>query len=128
VKVLLDTATFLWITTNSNKLSAVAKRIYLNNKNEMYLSAVSVWEVVVKYNLERLPLPQPPGVFIPKETNKHAVTTLPLSEKDVYKLETLPKIHNDPFDRMLVCQALAQNLTILTPDKVIKKYPVVTKW
>lgn len=126
--ILLDTATFLWIITGSKKLSQNAKTIYLERKNRVYLSSVSVWEMIVKYKLGRLPLPERPKVFIPKQRFIHGIEPLPLEENDVVELEALPKIHTDPFDRMLVCQALSRNLTILTPDKLIRQYPVKTKW
>jgi len=126
--ILLDTATFLWIIVGSKKLSQKAKDIYLDKKNEVYLSSVSVWEIIVKYALGRLPLPSRPVEYIPKQRFIHGIKTLPLEESDVVELEGLPKIHDDPFDRMLICQARARNLTILTPDKVIQKYPVKTTW
>jgi len=126
--ILLDTVTFLWIVNNSKKLSKRAKRIYLEKDNTIFLSSVSVWEITIKYKTGKLPLPFTPTEYIPKEREKHGIETLPLEEYDVLKLESLPKIHNDPFDRMLICQALARNLTILTPDKLIKSYPVKTAW
>lgn len=126
--ILLDTITFLWIITDSKKLSQKAKRIFLDEKNKIYLSSVSVWEIIVKYKLGRLSLPDKPSIYIPKQRYIHGISQLSLRESDVTELENLPKIHNDPFDRMLICQALAQKLTILTPDKLIKLYPVTTLW
>lgn len=126
--ILLDTATFLWLITGSKRLSPKAKELYLNKKKNIYLSSVSVWEMVVKYQLGRLPLPLPPVQFIPKQRFIHGIESLPLEENDIFELESLPKIHNDPFDKMLVCQARSRNLTILTSDKLIRSYPVKTEW
>ena len=126
--ILLDTVSFLWIVNGSNNLSKKAKSTYLNKNNKVYLSSISVWEIIVKYKLGKIPLSHPPNEYIPKQRFTHDIETLPLEESDVLELESLPKIHNDPFDRMLICQAKAKNLTILTPDKIIKKYPVKTVW
>jgi PIN domain nuclease of toxin-antitoxin system len=126
--MLLDTVTFLWIITGSENLSKKAKEIYLNNNNKVYLSSVSVWEIIVKYKLGKLPLPDKPAKYIPAQRKLHAVETLPLEENDVAELEKLNSLHNDPFDRMLVYQARARGLTIITPDRLIHQYPVKTKW
>lgn len=126
--ILLDTVTFLWIITGAKHLSKPAKIAYLDKKNTIYLSSISVWEIIVKYKLGRLPLPVPPLEFIPKQRYVHGIKSLPLTENDALELNQLPKIHNDPFDRMLVCQARIQNMTILTPDKLIRSYPVKTSW
>ena len=126
--ILLDTVTFLWIIQSSKRLSQKAKRMYLDENNKVYLSSVSVWEMEVKYKLGKLPLPSSPSQFIPKQRFLHGIESLPLEENDTLELEVLPNIHNDPFDRMLICQARARNLTILTNDKLIRSYPVKTAW
>lgn len=126
--ILLDTVTFLWIIKGSKRLSQKAKRLYLDKKNKIYLSSVSVWEMVVKYKLGKLPLPNSPAQFIPKQRYIHGIEPLPLEENDTLELEALPNIHFDPFDRMLICQARARNLTILTSDNLIHSYPVKTAW
>ena len=126
--ILLDTVAFLWIITNSPNLSRKAKRAYLDTRADIYLSSISLWEIVVKYNLGRLPLPKEPASYIPEQRRLHGVEPIVLTESDVAELQDLPKIHKDPFDRMLVCQAIARGLVILTPDKMIQDYPVKTLW
>lgn len=126
--ILLDTVTFLWIITGSNKLSPKAKSLYLSKENKVFLSCVSLWEIIVKYKLGRLPLPEKPFLYVPAQRRLHGIESLDLSEEDVQELESLPKIHNDPFDRMIVCQAKARNFTVLTPDKLIRAYPIKTSW
>lgn len=126
--ILLDTVTFLWIITGSKKLSLHARKAFLDKKNKVYLSSVSVWEIIIKHKLGRLPLPDKPSIYIPKQRFIHGIKELNLNERDVIELENLPKVHEDPFDRMLICQAIARNLTILSPDKLIKSYPVKTVW
>lgn len=125
---LLDTCTFLWILTDSPKLSNLAKEIYLDPKNDIYLSVISLWEITVKYQLGKLPLPQPPKELIPVQVQTHAVTWLDLHPSAVYRLADLPSIHADPFDRMLICQAQSLDLTILSPDKHFDKYQVNLSW
>ncbi len=128
MKLLLDTCTFLWLAEGSEALSPKAINAFTNPKNEVYLSAISAWEISVKYRLGKLPLPLSPDQFIPKERSRHLITPLDLSEQDTLHLCKLPTPHKDPFDRMLVCQAIEHSLTILTPDPLITQYPVRHLW
>lgn len=96
--------------------------------DEVYLSIVSAWEISVKYALGKLPLPASPEYFVPVQRERHGIARLELDEAAVFGTMRLPPIHRDPFDRMLVCQALVHGLTILTPDRAIRDYPVRTAW
>ena len=126
--LLLDTCTFLWLTIDSTALSAPAKKLFRDPENEVYLSVVSNWEIAVKHKLGRLPLPASPGEFVPKQRERHAIETLPLEEAAINHLEKLPDYHQDPFDRILVCQSIEHGLAILTPDSLITPYPVKVVW
>lgn len=95
-----------------------------DSSNEVYLSAVSVWEVIVKYQLGKLPLPEAPERYIPTQRELHHIASLPLDERSVSFLPQLPTLHRDPFDRMLICQALASDLTLMTHDEYVRAYPV----
>ncbi len=128
MKFLLDTCTFLWLTKGSKELSPNVIDAFTDPINEVYLSAVSAWEINVKYRLGKLPLPLSPDKFIPKERKRHLITPLDLSEQDTLHLCKLPTPHKDPFDRMLVCQAIERSLTILTPDPLITRYPIRYLW
>lgn len=128
MKLLLDTCTFLWIISDDSALSEEARSVFSDPANEVYLSAVSVWEIAVKHALKRLPLPEAPDRFIPAQRTRHAIQPLPLEEEAVLQLSRLPEHHRDPFDRMLVCQAIAHGLVVLTPDEAIRQYPVRTVW
>jgi PIN domain nuclease of toxin-antitoxin system len=128
VNILLDTCTFLWIVSGSNELSDTARRLFSDPGNEVYLSVASVWEIVVKHQLGKLPLPEPPHEFIKKWRMRHDIDSLPLDESAVLQLSRLPEYHKDPFDRILVCQAIAGSMVILTPDPRITRYPVRTEW
>jgi len=128
MKLLLDTCAFLWLTTDSEELSEQAKVLFKNTENPVYLSCVSVWEIVVKHQLGKLPLPDEPEIFIKQQCQQHIIEMLPLTDNAVYHLSRLPKHHRDPFDKMLVCQAIEHGLTILTSDGLIAQYPVSTVW
>lgn len=78
----------------------------------------------MKYSLGKLPLPEPPGVYLPKQRERHQISGMPLDESSVALLENLPRHHRDPFDRMLVCQALRHGVTMMTRDKSVLQYPV----
>ena len=127
MKVLLDTCAFLWITTDDPQLSETARQIFKNPNNEIFLSSVSAWEII-KNSIGKLPLPSLAEEFISSQRLKHEIDTLPLTEKAVFHLNKLPNHHKDPFDRMLICQAIEHDLTILTSDSLIVQYPVNTAW
>lgn len=95
-------------------------------RNEVYLSVVSVWEAVVKHRLEKLPLPEPAESYLPEQRERHMIASLPLDEPSVARLGSPLPLHRDPFDRMLVCQALQHGLVIATVDGAVREYPVVT--
>ena len=128
MKLLLDTCTFLWLTKGTESLSQDAIDAFVDPKNEVYFSAVSAWEINVKYRLGKLLLPISPDRFVPKERKRHFITPLDLTEQDTLHLCKLPTPHKDPFDRMLICQAIEHALIILTPDPLIIQYPIRTLW
>ena len=128
MRLLLDTCAFLWIAVDAPELSLRARQLFQSSDNEAYLSSVSVWEIVIKYSLGRLPLSRSPENLIPDLRKRLLVETLPLEEQAVSQLTRLPKLHRDPFDRMLICQAIFHGMTILSPDQDIIQYPVNTDW
>ncbi|MBK9625718.1 MAG: type II toxin-antitoxin system VapC family toxin [Rhodocyclaceae bacterium] len=128
MKILLDTCTFLWIIRDSSKLSQLARTLYADPDNETYLSPVSAWEISVKHAIGKLPLGAPPNIIIPETRHRHDIATLPLDEDSATAVSRLPPLHADPFDRLLICQAITHGMTILTPDARINQYPVNVKW
>jgi PIN domain nuclease of toxin-antitoxin system len=94
----------------------------------VFLSAASAWEIAIKHGLGRLPLPEAPERFVPAERDAHGITPLPIDEESALHLSRLPALHRDPFDRMLVSQAIVHGLTILTPDPLVTQYPARTMW
>ncbi len=126
MKLLLDTQVFLWFISGDARLSANVRDAIQNSENEVYLSVVSLWEAIVKYQLGKLPLPQAPEDYLPLQRQQHEIASLALDEPSVMRLATLPSLHRDPFDRMLICQALHHDLVIVTADEAIAQYPVPT--
>lgn len=124
MRLLLDTHVFLWLITADPRLPETFKNAILDTENEVFLSAASFWEIVVKNQLGKLPLPESPGTYIPKERELHQILSLPIVEADLVQLASLPLIHRDPFDRILICQAIANAMTIATVDPIIKSYDV----
>ena len=126
--LLVDTSAFLWWVTGSPRLSAPARDALTDPGNQVFLSAVSAWEIAVKHALGKLPLPEEPETLIPRLRERHRVEELALSEAAALQLPKLPPLHRDPFDRMLVCQAIAHGMVLLTPDTQIQAYPVNSRW
>jgi len=128
VKLLLDTCTFLWFQADSPQLSPTARAQILDPTNEVYLSAVSVWEIARKYAQGRLSLPSHPSTLIPAVRKDSGIASLSLTETDVLAAEKLQLFHKDPFDRMLIAQALMGGLAIVTSDRAFDPYPVRVIW
>jgi PIN domain nuclease of toxin-antitoxin system len=128
MKILMDTCTFLWIACDSPRLSKTAAAVFLDRNNERYLSTASAWEIGIKHAAGRLPLPQKPDIFVPKVRNASGIESLEIDEESALHAGRLPGLHSDPFDRMLVAQAIVHGMTILTPDQEIEQYAVRVLW
>ena len=128
MNLLLDTCAFLWMASEPERLSAVAAAAIVDPANDVRLSAVSSWEIAVKYQLGKLTLDRPPERWVPEERARHGVDALVLDEDTTLHVHRLPAIHRDPFDRMLVCQAIVGGFTLVTPDPHIGRYPVRVLW
>jgi PIN domain nuclease of toxin-antitoxin system len=126
MKFLLDTCIFLWFISGDRRLSAPLRELICDPTNEVFLSTVSIWESIVKHQLGKLPLPMPPAEYLPGQRKRHGISSLPLDEGSVVHLPNLPAFHRDPFDRMLICQAIQHRLTLVTTDRIICSYPVKT--
>jgi len=122
MRLLLDTHIFLWFITGDERLSPHFRKS-IEDADAAYLSVVSVWEVAIKYQLGKLPLPAPPNPWLLEQREHHGIESLSLSERAVSRLSELPEHHKDPFDRMLVCQAIEEQLMLVTVDPTVEKYP-----
>jgi PIN domain nuclease of toxin-antitoxin system len=128
VKLLIDTCTFLWLVSASRKVSKAAAEAFLDPGNQRYLSAASAWEIGVKYALGRLPLPERPETYIPRIREMSGIEALAIDEESALYTARLPKLHTDPFDRMLVAQAILRGMVILTPDEAVVQYAARVLW
>ncbi|MFH1672705.1 MAG: type II toxin-antitoxin system VapC family toxin [Pseudomonadota bacterium] len=124
MKLLLDTHIFLWYISGDHHLPKSLKDIIQDSANEVYLSVVSLWESIVKYRLGKLPLPLSPEKYLPLQRERHDISSLSLDEAAIIHLSDLPSLHRDPFDRMLICQAIEHDMTIVTMDAAIAQYPI----
>lgn len=128
MRLLLDTCTFLWLAGGGRALSTSAAESVRDPSNDVFLSSVSSWEIVVKHRMGRLPLPEPPDRLIPAERRLRGIATLAFDEDSALQGLRLPPLHRDPFDRLLIAQAIALGLAIVTPDPLIAQYPVRVIW
>jgi PIN domain nuclease of toxin-antitoxin system len=128
MRILLDTCTFLWLALDEPQLSTAAREVFTDPLNEVFLSAASAFEIAVKQELGRLPLPQPAQRYVPRLREAHLVQPLALDEESALHAARLPALHRDPFDRLLVAQAIVHGLVLLTPDEDVRRYPVRTLW
>lgn len=128
LRVLLDTHAFLWWITDDPRLSKRARAVIRSGRNELFLSAASGWEIAVKAGLGRIRLPEPIGSFLLDQMVRNGIEAMPVSMRHALHVHTLPLLHRDPFDRMLVAQAQLEALEILTADPAIRQYAVKTIW
>jgi PIN domain nuclease of toxin-antitoxin system len=124
MKLLLDTHIFLWFISGDSRLPLLFRSEIQNANNQVFLSAASLWEIIIKYKIGKLPLPQSPEIYIPRERQRHQIKSLPISESSLKYLVSLPDLHRDPFDRLLISQASSGNLTIVTVDQEILNYNI----
>lgn len=125
---LLDTHTFLWIAADPDKLSAAVREIVSQGASELLFSAAGGWEIALLWKLGRIELQEPPAVFVPAVMQAMGIAPLPIGFDTAIAAATLPLIHRDPFDRILVAEAKKNGLTVLTRDQTISRYGVQTFW
>jgi PIN domain nuclease of toxin-antitoxin system len=128
MRALLDTHTFLWWLLDAPRLSAGARSILADGGNALLFSAASAYELTLKAQSGRLTLPEPADAYIPSRLVANAFEPMPIELAHALRAGTLPAIHRDPFDRLLVAQAQIEGLPILTADPAISRYDVETIW
>ena len=124
MKFLLDTSVFLWALDADFRLNARAKEILTAPSDELFLSAVTVWEIAIKFALGSLPLPKAPSEYISVAVRTWGLRTLDITHEHALRAGELPQHHRDPFDRMLIAQAVAEEMTVLTADRAFRPYKV----
>ena len=124
MRLLLDTHVFLWYITADPKLPESFRAATQDASNDVFLSSISVWEAVIKHGLGKLSLPTLPATYLPQQRTAHGIAALPVDEGAMVHLAELPPIHRDPFDRLLIAQAMQHELTLMTVDQLFSAYPV----
>ncbi|MCK6604213.1 MAG: type II toxin-antitoxin system VapC family toxin [Ignavibacteriaceae bacterium] len=124
MKILLDTHIFLWWADNPRNLSSGIINLIKNPKNEIYLSMVSLWEIQIKVSLGKLKLSMNIKDLVELQKDKNYFRLMSIKEDHIYHLALLPMIHSDPFDRLLIAQAVTEKMSIISMDSQIKKYPI----
>ena len=128
MRVLLDTHAFLWWISDDRRLSDRAREIIGDGRNELYFSAASGWEISIKVGLGRLDAPESLDRFIADQLSRNAIQALPIYLRHALHTRTLPDHHRDPFDRILVSQAVLEETPLLSADPQISRYPVEVVW
>ena len=128
MRILLDTHAFLWWNADDPQLSLTAKNTIADPDNTIYISVVSAWEIIIKIGTGKLSLPENPEIYIPNRIASNQFETLPILMTHILKISRLEKFHKDPFDRLLIAQSLVEDLSIITIDDQISRYPVKTIW
>jgi PIN domain nuclease of toxin-antitoxin system len=125
VRILLDTHVFLWLHTDPERLGEHLTLLE-DQRSELLVSAASSWEIAIKYGLGRLALPEPPERYVPERLRLMGAKPLAIEHRHALAVAGLPRLHRDPFDRLLVAQAGLLDTAILTADPQIVQYPVRT--
>lgn len=128
MRLLLDTCTFLWLSMEPNRLSQTANDAIRNDDNEVYLSNVSVWEIVLKYQTGKLPLAVPPREWLAEHAPFFHIEPLPIQTEAIFASGELPPVHRDPFDRLIAAHADLNGLTVVSPDPAFAKLGVAALW
>jgi PIN domain nuclease of toxin-antitoxin system len=127
-KYLLDTHVLLWWAHNDSRLSDVALSILKDEENQILISAVSAWEIAIKYALKKLQLPLAPREFLQRVMSEYQFVPLAISFLHATHVAELPPVHTDPFDRLLIAQAREEKIPLLSDDPQIAKYELDLVW
>ncbi len=128
MKYLLDTMVWLWSVGPTENIGAAGLEILRSGGEEIWLSAASSWEISMKAKLGKFRLPEPPGSYVRDRLARQSIRSLAITQDHTLKVYDLPLHHRDPFDRLMIAQAILENLVILTSDRFFKKYPVEIVW
>jgi PIN domain nuclease of toxin-antitoxin system len=128
VNLLLDTHAFLWFIEGSERFSATARDLIEDSANQPFLSAASLWEMAIKLSLGRLHLGRPFEELIPEQMRLNGIQLLGIELEHVAPVTTLPFHHRDPFDRLIVAQAMVEQMPIVSADPAFDAYPIEKLW
>ena len=128
MRYLLDTMVWLWSVGPSDKIGKAGLAIVGSGEEEIYLSAASSWEVAIKTQLGKFTLPGPPASYVPARLAAQGIQSLSVTLRHSLHVSELPPVHRDPFDRLIIAQAIMEGMTVLTADRIFEKYPVEVLW
>ena len=128
MKLLLDTHALLWMSLDDSQLSDKARELIADLDNQLWLSPASYWEIAIKISLGKYELNEPLDEFVNREVNNNDISILPISTQHAQIVSALPFHHKDPFDRLLIAQALTNGMTILSKDDQFAAYGVAQIW
>ena len=128
MRYLLDTHTLLWFISEDKQLSDRAHRLILDSSSEIFLSIASLWEIAIKVNIGKLALDKPFNQLFPDELDSHGIEILDIRIDSLVQLTALPAHHRDPFDRLIIVQALVENLPIISVDRNFDVYDIDREW
>lgn len=124
MNMLLDTQIFIWAATEPRRLSQSLRQALQDQENNLFISVASLWEMQIKVQIGKLPLPLPAREFVAVHCLTIGVQRLPVIESHIWALDALPLFHRDPFDRLLIAQAITEGYQLVSADPVFKQYPV----
>jgi len=125
---LLDTHTFLWWDSSQTRLSKHAVELCQSSENTLFLSLASIWELQIKVLSGKLAIRLPLSVLVQEQVETNGLHLLPILPEHVYTLHKLPDLHRDPFDRMLIAQAMHERMVLISHDSLIAQYPIAVYW
>jgi len=128
MKILLDTSTFLWFISDSDRLSAKARNYIADLENDLILSIASLWEIAIKTSIGKLELLRPFDQLMPAQLEENAIEVLPIKLDHLSNIISLELHHRDPFDRLLIAQSITERMPVITSDAAFAKYSVDIIW
>jgi PIN domain nuclease of toxin-antitoxin system len=128
MNLVLDTCVLIWLTQEPDKLSLAARSAINDTSNMLWFSHASAWEIHLKHHAGKLSLPEPPRLWIPQQLDLWKIREQSISLAAIHRSSDLPDIHRDPFDRMLIAQALEAGMKLVSPDEFFPDYGVEVVW
>lgn len=128
MRLLLDTHTFIWYATDNSRLSTIARSLINNGENDIFLSTASIWEMAIKHSIGRLSFSLPFMEFIKQQLSVSNIGILEINLDQIEIVASLPLHHRDPFDRLIIAQAIAEQIPILSVDSVFDNYAIARLW
>jgi PIN domain nuclease of toxin-antitoxin system len=128
MRLLLDTHVLIWIILDPDKLSKRVESLFVDRNHEIFISIVSIWEMQIKTQLGKLSFNLPLAELIESQQQVNDLQLLSIKTSHIYALDQLPNAHRDPFDRLLVTQAMIEQMPLLSADTMFDQYPVERWW